>query len=140
MRVKDARQNFLGIWVRLALEGKPFEVWGGTQRRDFSYVEDTADAMLAAAVADATDGLALNVAGDRVVTLGDLAELMVRANGAGRFETREFPAERKRIDIGDYYGDDALFRSLTGWAPRTGLTEGLAATLDYFRTHLPRYL
>lgn len=29
MRIKDARQTFLGIWIRLLLEGKPFEVWGG---------------------------------------------------------------------------------------------------------------
>ena len=29
MRVKDARQTFLGVWIRLVLEGKPFDVWGG---------------------------------------------------------------------------------------------------------------
>jgi UDP-glucose 4-epimerase len=40
MRVKDARQTFLGIWIKLALEGQPFEVWGGDQLRDFSYVDD----------------------------------------------------------------------------------------------------
>src|SRR5919201_5959639 len=38
MRVKDARQTFLGIWIRLLLEGKPFEVWEGRQMRDFTYV------------------------------------------------------------------------------------------------------
>src|SRR5262249_8727685 len=31
MRVKDARQTFLGIWIRLLLQGKPFEVWEGRQ-------------------------------------------------------------------------------------------------------------
>ncbi|HEY8610482.1 MAG TPA: NAD-dependent epimerase/dehydratase family protein, partial [Roseomonas sp.] len=40
MRVMDARQTFLGIWVRRVLEGQPFEVWGGEQLRDFSYVDD----------------------------------------------------------------------------------------------------
>lgn len=29
MRVKDARQTFLGVWMRLLVEGQPFEVWGG---------------------------------------------------------------------------------------------------------------
>src|SRR2546427_10802697 len=36
MRIKDARQTFLGLWIRLILEGKPVEVWGGPQVRDFT--------------------------------------------------------------------------------------------------------
>ena len=55
MRIKDARQIFLGIWIRRLMEGKPFEVWGGEQRRDFTYVEDAADAFIAAAQSEATD-------------------------------------------------------------------------------------
>src|SRR2546421_10203226 len=39
MRVKDARQTFLGLWIRLAIEGDPFEVWGGEQRRDLTYID-----------------------------------------------------------------------------------------------------
>ena len=34
MRIKDARQTFLGVWIRQVLTGKPFEVWGGEQLRD----------------------------------------------------------------------------------------------------------
>ncbi len=49
MRIKDARQTFLGIWIKLVLEGKPFEVWGGEQLRDFTYVDDAVDAFLLAA-------------------------------------------------------------------------------------------
>ncbi|EKD93498.1 MAG: hypothetical protein ACD_28C00139G0001, partial [uncultured bacterium] len=40
MRIKDARQTFVGVWIRKLLENKPFEVWGGDQLRDFSYVDD----------------------------------------------------------------------------------------------------
>src|SRR6185436_10156703 len=49
MRVKDARQTFLGTWIRLLVEGKPFEVWGGEQLRDFTFVADAVNAMLLAA-------------------------------------------------------------------------------------------
>ena len=49
MRVKDARQTFLGIWVKLLVEGKPFDVWGGEQLRDFTYVDDVVEALLLAA-------------------------------------------------------------------------------------------
>ena len=46
MRIKDVRQTFVGAWIRLLLEGKPFEVWGGDQKRDFSFSEDVSQAFL----------------------------------------------------------------------------------------------
>ena len=46
MRVKDARQTFVGVWVRRLVEGEPFEVWGGDQLRDFTYVDDAVEAFL----------------------------------------------------------------------------------------------
>src|SRR3546814_7232401 len=35
MRIRDAKQTFLGIWLRHAIENTRFEVWGGDQKRDF---------------------------------------------------------------------------------------------------------
>ena len=140
MRIKDARQNFLGIWLRRALESAAFEVWGGEQRRELLYVEDAAEAFLIAALSRETAGLALNVGGEAPYTLLALAEALIRANGSGQFEHREFPEERKRIDIGDFVTDDRRFRELTGWAPRVGLDDGLGSTLDYYRRHLASYL
>jgi UDP-glucose 4-epimerase len=140
MRIKDARQNFLGVWLRRALEGAAFELWGGGQRRELLYVEDAAEAFLLAALSRETAGLALNVGGEAPYTLLALAEALVRANGRGHFERREFPEERKRIDIGDFVTDDRRFRELTDWAPRVGLDDGLASTLDYYRRHLASYL
>jgi len=140
MRIKDARQNFLGIWLRRALEGEPFEVWGGEQRRELLYVEDAVEAFLLAALCPETAGLALNVGGEMPYTLLALAEALVRANGGGGFERREFPDERKKIDIGDFVTDDRRFRELTGWAPRTGLDEGLGRSLEYYRRHRESYV
>ncbi len=139
MRVKDARQTFLGVWIKLALQNEPFEVWGGEQLRDFSYVEDVVDALLLAAVTPGTDGEAFNLSGEPVVSLLQVAQLLAEATGAP-FVMREFPAERRKIDIGDYYADDRLFRTTTGWAPRVPLARGLALTLDYYRRHLDDYL
>ena len=141
MRIKDARQNFLGIWLRRVLEGEAFEVWGGEQRRELLFVDDAVEAFLCAALSRDTAGLALNVGGEAACTLLALAETLVQASGgAGRFERREFPAERKRIDIGDFVTDDRRFRALAGWAPRTGADEGLRRSLDYYRSRLALYL
>ena len=140
MRIKDARQTFLGIWVKLLLEGKPFEVWGGAQLRDFTYIDDAVDAFLLAGAKDEANGKVFNLGGCEVVSLRDLANQLVAVNGGGAFQEREFPAERKRIDIGDYYADDHLIRAELGWAPKVDLKKGLAATLGYYRVQLKNYL
>lgn len=140
MRVRDARQTFLGVWIRRLLEGEPFEVWEGAQLRDFTYVDDAVDAFCRAALDDAADGRTFNLGGLEVISLRDLAELLVRVAGSGSYETRSFPAERKRIDIGDYYSDDRLIRSTLGWEPRVRLEDGLARTLAFYRRHLERYV
>jgi len=140
MRIKDARQTFLGIWLRRVIEGQPFEIWSGEQRRDLLYVDDAAEAFLYAAVTQEAEGLALNVGGYEACNLADLAEAVIAAYGGGKYEIREFPAERKRIDIGDFVTDDRRFRAISGWRPRVRLVEGLRRSLDYYRRYLACYL
>ena len=140
MRIKDARQTFLGVWVRLLLEGKTFEVWGGEQLRDFTYVDDVVDAFLLAAASKEANGEVFNLGCERVIGLKALADLLVEVNGGGRYEIRSFPPDRKRIDIGDYYADYSRIRSLLKWEPKVSLGEGLARTVAFYRDHLAHYL
>jgi UDP-glucose 4-epimerase len=140
MRVKDARQTFLGVWIRLLIEGKPFEVWDGEQLRDFTYVDDAVEAMLLAAASDAGNGQVFNLGGERAINLKELASLLVEENGGGEFRIRSFPADRKRIDIGGYYADDRSIRKVLGWEPKVPIRAGLANTLAYYRSHLIHYL
>jgi len=140
MRVKDARQTFVGVWIRRVLEGLPFEVWGGGQRRDFTYVDDAVEAFLLAGARPAAVGQVFNLGGPPPVTLHRLARLLVAVNGGGRFTVREFPLDRRKIDIGDYYADDRLIGRKLGWRPRTDLRTALNRTLEYFRRELKHYV
>jgi UDP-glucose 4-epimerase len=140
MRIKDARQTFVGVWVRRLLDGEPFEVWGGEQLRDFTYVDDAVEAFLLAAAQPAAVGEVFNLGGPPRVTLQDLAELLVAVNRGGSFVVRAFPADRKKIDIGDYYADDRLIRKKLGWRPRTDLRTALARTVAYYRRELRHYV
>jgi UDP-glucose 4-epimerase len=72
--------------------------------------------------------------------LRELADALIAANGGGSYELRPFPPERKRIDVGDYYADDTLFRRTTGWQARVSVEEGLSRSLAYYRAHLAEYL
>jgi nucleoside-diphosphate-sugar epimerase len=140
MRVKDARQTFLGLWLRLVLQGETIRVYGdGAQRRDLTYVDDVADALLRAAADPRAVGRVYNLGHSEVVSLRDLAALLVELNGAGHWECVPFPDDLKGIDIGDYYGDFERIHEELGWTPAVGLREGLRRSLDYYRQHGQAY-
>ncbi|MEO7621572.1 MAG: NAD-dependent epimerase/dehydratase family protein [Gallionella sp.] len=140
MRVKDARQTFLGIWVRNLVEGKPVLVFGdGAQLRDFNYVDDVVEAMLLAAVSDKANGEIFNLGSRDVINLKDLAAMMVEMHTGGRYEVVPFPPERKTIDIGDYYSDFTKIKGALGWEPKVSLKEGLSKSLDYYLLHHAHY-
>ena len=140
MRIKDARQTFVGIWLRKALEDGAVEVWGGEQRRDLLFATDLVAAAITAADSEAAMGRIFNLGGNGAVTLANLAQTLITCVGRGRVEQHAFPAERKSIDIGDFVLDDSAFRAATGWAPTVGLDQALAETIAYYRERLPRYL
>jgi len=140
MRIKDARQNFLGIWMRHVVEDTAFEVWGGLQKRDMTFIDDVVEAFLAAAACPAPEHRVFNIGGSPAVSLVELGNLLVGIAGAGRFEIRQFPKERLRIDLGDYSTNDALFRNATGWAPAVTLADGLARTVAFYRDRMSDYV
>jgi len=140
MRVKDARQTFVGVWIKKILSGEPIEVWGGEQLRDFTYVDDAVDAFFQAASKPEALGETFNVGGTEPVSLKQLAELLVEVNGDGEFLLRNFPGDRKKIDIGDFYADYRLISEKLGWRPRVTLRAALTKTLAYYRKELGNYL
>ncbi len=140
MRVKDNRQTFLGIWIKCLIDGKPFEIWGdGTQIRDFNYVDDVVDAMLMCAVDPAADGQIFNLGGDEAINFKNLAALMVEMNGSGSYSIIPYPADRKPIDIGDYYGDYRAIQGRLGWEPKTSLRDALRQTLAFYHAEHEHY-
>jgi UDP-glucose 4-epimerase len=73
------------------------------------------------------------------LSLAALSETLLAANGGGSSVVKPFPADRKKIDIGDYHADDSAFRAATGWRPRIDMPEGLRRTLEWYRINLPHY-
>ena len=139
MRVCDARQTFIGWWFRQILESGEIPVYGdGKQLRDLNFVDDVTDAFLLAATESRARGQIYNLGGSPV-SLGELVQLIVDVNGRGTTKLVPFPAERKAIDIRDYYGSYEKIRTELGWQPRTSLREGLALTIEYYRQNRLHY-
>jgi UDP-glucose 4-epimerase len=140
MRVKDARQTFIGWWIRQVVEGQELLVFGdGRQVRDFNHVDDVVEALLLAAASPAADGKIYNLGGDRPVSLLDLAKMMLEINGGGSYRLAPFPPERQAIDIGDYYGNYGKICTELGWRPTIPLRQGLQSTLAFYRQHWEHY-
>jgi UDP-glucose 4-epimerase len=140
MRVRDARQTFLGVWIRQLLDGNPIQVYGdGLQQRDFNYVEDCVQALLLAGVSETSNGKVYNLGSDEVINLKTLAAMMTDLGYGGSYELVPFPTDRKVIDIGDYYSEFSLIRKDLGWTPKVKLSEGLPATLSYYNKHGQHY-
>jgi UDP-glucose 4-epimerase len=140
MRVRDARQTFLGIWLRLALQGGEILVYGdGSQTRDLTYVDDAVAAFLLAAARDDLNGRAYNLGGEGHVSLLELAELVTETAGSGSVRLIPFPEDRKSIDIGDFYADYSAIERDVGWRPTIDVREGVRRTLDFYRENGEHY-
>jgi len=139
--IKHNRQGFIGWFVRQAAFGEEIKVFGdGRQMRDFNHVDDVVDAFLRAGARAEADGQVLNLGHPQPVSLVELVRLLLEVAGGGSFKLVPFPEERKRIDIGDFYADISRAQATLGWAPLTGLREGLQQTVDYYRRHKQQYL
>jgi len=139
--IRHNRQGFIGWFIRLAIEGRTIQIYGdGSQRRDFVFVDDAADAFLRAGASDACNGEAFNVGGDQPITHRALTALLVEIAGSGRVEYVEWPKEKKAIDIGDFYADSTKFATATGWTPTVTLADGLKRAVTFYRRHFNRYV
>ncbi|QWE22942.1 NAD-dependent epimerase/dehydratase family protein [Polynucleobacter sp. AP-Jannik-300A-C4] len=140
MRVKDARQTFLGIWIRSIIEGAPIQIFGdGMQVRDFNYIDDCVSAMLMAGLSNDANGKIYNLGHSEVISLKSLAELMIDIFGYGSCKLIPFPADRKAIDIGDYYSDFSKIKKDLGWSPGVKLLKGLQKTINFYSKNREHY-
>jgi UDP-glucose 4-epimerase len=140
MQMRHARQGFAAWFVRLALEGREIELYGGgSALRDFNYVEDVVDAFLIAGRAEEAIGEVYNLGHPDPTSVRGFAESLLEAVGGGGLRDVPFPEERSRIDVGSVYADFQKIRGELGWEPRTSLRKGLARTVEYFRAHRAAY-
>jgi UDP-glucose 4-epimerase len=116
------------------LNGKPITVFGdGSQTRDFTYVEDIAQALLAGAEKDGLIGQTLNVGSNFEISIRDLAYKI--SDMVGNPESEVIFTPSRPGDVLRLYADPSKFEKQCGWKSKVSLEEGLARTIDFFRNH-----
>jgi len=139
--LRHNRQGFIAWFIRLAIEGREIQIYGdGRQIRDFVFVDDAVDAFLRAGADDASNGQVFNVGGFEPIAHRDLVHLLIATAGTGSYRFIDWPADKKAIDIGDFYADWQLISDTLGWRPHVTLADGLAETIAYYRRYFAHYV
>lgn len=122
-------------FIRSALAGSDLVIYGdGSQTRDFVYVDDVVEAMLASA-ALATGCDIVNVCSGHEVSVRDLAASIIRLAGSrSKIDFREPPAERDLFEQRRSFGSREKLQQVTGARPAVQLEEGLRRTISSFRS------
>lgn len=117
-------------FIRWIAEGEPVTLYGdGSQKRDFTYVEDVARGVQAA-LAPRPGFHVVNLGNDRPVSLSDLIGLIERDLGnKAAIDRQPF----QPTDVPVTWADISRARELLGWAPQVSLEEGIAATVRWYK-------
>ncbi len=139
--IRDSSQGVVGWFFRQILCGEEIVIFGdGNQVRDLNYVDCVIDALLIAGVHPLAPGKVYNLGSTEPVSLLDLARQLIAVYGKGSYRLVPFPAERKKIDIGDYRGSFARIHEELGWSPKVSLPEGIRRTIDFYQRYRSLYL
>lgn len=111
-----------------------------TPTRDFNYVQDTVNGFLAIAAAENTIGEEINIASQQEISIGDLAQQLIRQiNPQARIVCDEVRLRPEMSEVNRLLGGNEKIKALTGWSPQYTLEEGLQETIEWLRENLGRY-
>lgn len=109
-------------------------------KRDFTYVTDSVNGFIKAAQADGVEGETFNLGTGSEVTIGELAEKIIRVVGREvQIETEAQRIRPEKSEVMRLLSNNALARQKIGWRPEIGLDSGLQQTVDWIEHHLQNY-
>ena len=132
---QSARAIIPTIITQIAAGIKEIKLGDLTPTRDFNYVKDTARGFLALAECDETIGKEINIASNTEISMADTLNLIKSImNSDVQFITDEQRLRPKDSEVFRLKGDNSLIHELTGWIPEHSLQQGLAETIDWFKS------
>ena len=130
---QSARAVIPTIISQIAAGAETIRLGDVTPTRDFNYVTDTCDGMLALAECDVCVGEVVNIASNYEISVGDTLNLIKELmNWQGTFEQDPQRLRPAGSEVFRLWGDNTKIRTLTGWQPQVDLREGLQRTIAWF--------
>jgi len=123
--------------IHLALADETLPIYGdGQQRRDYIYIDDAVEALLAMGSPELKTSSVYNVGTGVGTSVSDMARAITRAAGGGRITFVPWPALAEQIETGDFVADITRIRTELGWRPQVSLDDGLRRTVSFYRAHV----
>lgn len=111
-----------------------------TPTRDFNYVKDTANGFISIYQSDKTIGQEINIATQKEISIGDLAnELIRQINPKAQIICDEQRLRPEKSEVNRLLGSNKKILELTSWKPQYTFEEGLAETIQFLRENLSKY-
>ncbi len=133
----DRHRNVFGLWMRSALEGGPFVVYGdGLQRRAFTYIDDILPCLWQAAFAPEASRQTINLGGAAPTEIYQAADMLGFVMGSEGPEVQFLPA---RHEVKDAWCSTAKSAELLGYEERTGLYPGLEQMWNWAKSAWAKY-
>jgi UDP-glucose 4-epimerase len=127
------RYGIVGTFLANAARGAALPVYGGgTQLRDYLFVDDLTELLVVAATHPAAIGEVFNASGPCATSLREMAQAVVAVVGSGAVVDAKWPEDAATVETGDYVGSNDKAARVLGWTPTVGLEEGLRRTWAEF--------
>lgn len=111
-----------------------------TPTRDFNYVKDTANGFIEIYKSDKTIGEEINIATQQEISIGQLAEELIRQiNPKAKIICDEQRLRPEKSEVNRLLGCNEKIKRLTEWAPKYTFEEGLSETIAFLRSHMSQY-
>lgn len=138
--MKHSKYGIVNFFIKKAMNGEEIEIFGeGKQLRDYIYVEDIVDAMLAAGVSQQADGEVFNLGSGYSISFCEMAQTVISVVGNGSIRNIPWPENYKIIEGGDFDCDVTKARTLLNWQPRYRFKEGIEKTVRFYEKHREHY-
>jgi UDP-glucose 4-epimerase len=122
------------------MDDKPITIFGkGEQIRDYIYIDDLADAFLAACVNPKCNGEIYNVGSGSGTTFKDMVETIIQVIGKGKIEHIPWPDDYINVETGDYVADIKKISEAANWKPKTDLKTGIKLVYQYYSRYRSFY-
>lgn len=126
--------------ITQALTGNTVKLGSLTPVRDLTYVADTANGFIKFAESKKTVGMTVNTGSGRGVTIGELAEIIIKqVNPKAKIVCEEKRVRPEKSEVMELLCDNRLAAELAGWKPKYTLEEGLVLTIEWMREHIGSY-